>query len=131
MTSSDAQLLLDARNAPAAFEQLVARHLDTVYRYVARRLGPTNAEDVVSEVFATAYAIRGRYDASRPSALPWLTRTTAGCARCRSGRTQRHRTKHGSQKPFGSKAEGVQSFHGPVLVAARRAGRGMLAAQVG
>lgn len=72
MTPTDAQLLLDARSAPAAFEQLVARHLDTVYRYVARRLAPTNAEDVVSEVFAIAYAIRGRYDPSRSSALPWL-----------------------------------------------------------
>jgi RNA polymerase sigma factor (sigma-70 family) len=72
MTTTDAELLMDARDAPAAFEQLVARHLDTIYRYVARRVGPTNAEDVVSEVFATAYAIRGRYDTSRPSALPWL-----------------------------------------------------------
>ena len=72
VTATDAQLLMEARDTPAAFEEIVARHLHTVHRYVARRLGPTSAEDVVSEVFATAYAIRARYDTSRSSALPWL-----------------------------------------------------------
>lgn len=71
-TTTDAQLLAQARTTPAAFETLVIRHHDVIYRYVARRLGPNTAEDVVSEVFTTAYAIRSRYDADRPDARPWL-----------------------------------------------------------
>ncbi len=57
---------------PSAFEAVVIRHHGVIHRYVARRLGPVTAEDVVSEVFTTAYAIRSRYDADRPDARPWL-----------------------------------------------------------
>lgn len=71
-TSTDAELVTQAISSPAAFETLVIRHHGAIHRYVARRLGPNTAEDVVSEVFTTAYAIRGRYDTSRPDARPWL-----------------------------------------------------------
>lgn len=72
MAPTDAQLMRDSRKDPSAFTGLVARHLATVHRYAARRLGPTDAEDVASEVFAIAYAARDRYDDSRADALPWL-----------------------------------------------------------
>lgn len=70
--ATDAELMSQAQSAPAAFERLVLRHHDAIHRYVARRLGPRSAEDVVSEVFTTAYAIRARYDMTRPNARPWL-----------------------------------------------------------
>lgn len=71
-TSTDAELLAQAMTSPAAFETFVIRHHGAIHRYVARRLGPTTAEDVVSEVFTTAYSIRARYDTARPDARPWL-----------------------------------------------------------
>jgi RNA polymerase sigma-70 factor (ECF subfamily) len=71
-TPTDAALIAEARTTPAAFEAVVHRHHLAVHRYVARRLGPTDAEDVVSEVFATAYAARARYDGTRADARPWL-----------------------------------------------------------
>ena len=70
--NTDAELLAQAIATPAAFETLVIRHHPAIYRYVARRLGPNTAEDVVNEVFTTAYAIRSRYDTARPDARPWL-----------------------------------------------------------
>jgi RNA polymerase sigma factor (sigma-70 family) len=69
---TDAQLLAESSSEAEPFEQLVLRHHPAVHRYVARRLGPTQADDVASEVFATAYALRGRYDATRADARPWL-----------------------------------------------------------
>lgn len=70
--ATDAELMSQAQSAPAAFERLVLRHHDAIHRYVARRLGAGSADDVVSEVFTTAYAIRARYDSTRPNARPWL-----------------------------------------------------------
>ncbi len=71
-TGTDAELMAQSIATPSAFEALVIRHHGVIYRYVARRLGPVTAEDVVSEVFTTAFAIRSRYDADRPDARPWL-----------------------------------------------------------
>ncbi|MFB4274236.1 MULTISPECIES: RNA polymerase sigma factor [unclassified Nonomuraea] len=41
-------------------------------RYVARRLGPSLADDIVSDTFLTAFRRRHRYDPSHPDARPWL-----------------------------------------------------------
>ncbi len=69
---TDAELLVAARETPAAFEHIVVRHHAAIHRYVARRLGAALAEDLVSDVFATAFAIRSRYDDTQASARPWL-----------------------------------------------------------
>jgi RNA polymerase sigma-70 factor (ECF subfamily) len=71
-TQTDAALITEARTTPAAFEAVVRRHHLAIHRYVMRRLGPAEAEDVVSEVFAAAYASRKRYDPAHQSARPWL-----------------------------------------------------------
>lgn len=47
-------------------------HARTIRAYAVRRVGPDAADDVVSEVFATAW--RRRLDVPDP-ALPWLLRT--------------------------------------------------------
>ena len=39
----------------AAFEELVTRHRDVVYRLAARTVGPTEAEDVSQDVFLLAF----------------------------------------------------------------------------
>jgi RNA polymerase sigma-70 factor (ECF subfamily) len=43
-----------------------------LHRYVARRLGSDVAEDIVAEVFLTAFRQRHRYQPSQPDARPWL-----------------------------------------------------------
>lgn len=69
----DPDELLLARSAtdPAAFEPLVHRHSPALYAYLARRV-PSAAEDLLSEVWLSAYAGRGTYDANRGPARGWL-----------------------------------------------------------
>jgi RNA polymerase sigma-70 factor (ECF subfamily) len=69
---TDADAIAVSLRDPDRFAVLVERHLDEIFRYAARRIGPSAAEDVVADTFAAAFARRKRYDASYPSALPWL-----------------------------------------------------------
>ena len=58
---------------PATFEQAFSRHHDTIFRYVASRVGSTAAEDVVHDTFEQAFAKRSSFDPTRAdSPLPWL-----------------------------------------------------------
>ena len=70
---SDAALLAAAADGDGhAFEQLVGRHHVAVHRYVARRIGVADAEDVVSETFEVALRRAGSYRPLGERALPWL-----------------------------------------------------------
>lgn len=69
---TDAAVLQDSLQRPDSFADLFDRHGDEIHRYVARRLGPGTAEDVVAETFLTAFRKRGQYDFARPDARPWL-----------------------------------------------------------
>jgi RNA polymerase sigma-70 factor (ECF subfamily) len=60
-------LTADAR--PRSVETLFAEHADTVYRYCRVRLGPTDAQDAVSEVFIVAMR---RLDEIPENAVAWL-----------------------------------------------------------
>jgi RNA polymerase sigma-70 factor (ECF subfamily) len=75
MTEStpDAALLAESRIRPEAFGELYRRHATAVFRYLARRVGASAAEDLLSEVFVAAVGARTRV-APHPSgsALPWL-----------------------------------------------------------
>jgi RNA polymerase sigma-70 factor (ECF subfamily) len=48
------------------------RHAAHVQRYIARRLGPQVADDLIAETFLVAFDKRARYDLTRPDARPWL-----------------------------------------------------------
>lgn len=69
---TDGELLDAADSDPAAFEAFVIRHHARLHRYAARRLGAEDAEEVVNDVFATAYVKRARFDRERADAAPWL-----------------------------------------------------------
>lgn len=71
-TWTDAEVVAASVRRPEAFAALYDRHAATLYRYLDRRVPSLDAEDLVSEVFATAFRLRGRYDPARPDALPWL-----------------------------------------------------------
>jgi RNA polymerase sigma factor (sigma-70 family) len=69
---TDAELIRDSGADPRAFMPLVERHHRILYGYLARRVGPDVAEELVSETFARAFALRERFDTQRPDARPWL-----------------------------------------------------------
>ncbi len=68
---SDELLLARSATDPASFEPLVERHSAALYAYLARRL-PDAAEDVLSEVWLSAYAGRATFDPDRGPARGWL-----------------------------------------------------------
>ncbi|MER6817732.1 RNA polymerase sigma factor [Spirillospora sp. NPDC000708] len=68
----DAELIDRSRNQPEAFSGIYERHSRRLWGYVARRLGPDAADDIVSETFLIAFRRRGDYDLTREDAGPWL-----------------------------------------------------------
>jgi RNA polymerase sigma factor (sigma-70 family) len=54
------------------FEELFEREFDSVYGYLARRVGPELGRDLAAETFTRAFAARKRYDPARGEARPWL-----------------------------------------------------------
>ena len=69
---SDAAIIARSRDEPETFALLFRRHAAQLQRYVARRLGPHVAEDVLADVFLAAFRQRHRYDPDRADARPWL-----------------------------------------------------------
>lgn len=69
---TDAQLIEASLTNPDAFTALFERHAGPVHRYIVKRAGPREAEDLVGETFATAFRSRRTYDLSCPNARPWL-----------------------------------------------------------
>ena len=71
-TGDDATLIARSLRAPECFGALFDRHAPAISRYVARRLGPDAADDLVAETFLVAFRRRGHYDAAHADARPWL-----------------------------------------------------------
>ena len=70
--TSDAQLiersLVDAEVFAAIFE----RHAESIHRFLWRRSSGPAVDDLVSDVFLTAFRRRSAYDVTRADARPWL-----------------------------------------------------------
>ncbi|HZD22662.1 MAG TPA: RNA polymerase sigma factor [Acidimicrobiia bacterium] len=69
---TDAEIISASLVDATDFEIIVDRHFNAVFAFVARRVGRQDAQDVASEVFLRAFALRHRYDRSRSDCLPWL-----------------------------------------------------------
>lgn len=85
----DASILRRSLTAPDIFAELFRRHAGAIGRYLARRIGPHDAEDVLADTFLEAFRQRARYDLGQPNALPWLY----GIATHRLGRHKRSELK--------------------------------------
>jgi RNA polymerase sigma-70 factor (ECF subfamily) len=70
--AADATLIRKSVLVPERFAAIFDRHAVALHRYVARRLGPDAADDVVAETFLRAFQRRSGYDMSFPDARPWL-----------------------------------------------------------
>ncbi|WP_459804790.1 RNA polymerase sigma factor [Herbidospora sp. RD11066] len=72
MTARDNDLVRLSLTDPECFAVLFDRHAPHLHAYVARRLGPDVADDVVSDTFLDAFRRRHAYDPHRADARPWL-----------------------------------------------------------
>ncbi|WP_432519226.1 RNA polymerase sigma factor [Kineococcus sp. SYSU DK006] len=71
--AADDELLARSLLRPQTFGELYERHATAVFRFIARRAGPSAAEDLLGDVFVAALEARVRYRPhSSGSALPWL-----------------------------------------------------------
>lgn len=55
-----------------AFGHVVRRHQVRIFGYLARRTGRLDAEDLLAEVWISAFRSRATYDLEQTTALPWL-----------------------------------------------------------
>jgi RNA polymerase sigma-70 factor, ECF subfamily len=88
----DSSIIASSMDEPGTFGLLFDRHSRGLHRYMARRVGADLAEDLVAETFLTAFRLRHRYDASYPSARPWLFGIAANLIR-RYRRTERRQLR--------------------------------------
>jgi RNA polymerase sigma factor (sigma-70 family) len=69
--SDDRRIVTASLDEPEAFGELFRRHAPRLHAYVKRRLGPSLADDVVSETFTTAFRRRETFD-ERAEFGAWL-----------------------------------------------------------
>jgi RNA polymerase sigma factor (sigma-70 family) len=69
---TDAQLMRGSCRRPDLFGPIFERHFAAVYRYLRRRVGDANAEELAAETFLQAFGSRERFRPHSDSALPWL-----------------------------------------------------------
>src|SRR4029077_16915997 len=72
MEESDGAVIADSLETPGAFGAIFDRHGSTLLRFLARRVGPVGAEDLLGEVFRIAFERRSAFERDRASARPWL-----------------------------------------------------------
>ncbi|MES9538032.1 MULTISPECIES: RNA polymerase sigma factor [unclassified Actinomadura] len=68
----DEALLASSVRDGDRFTAVYDRHFADVHRYVAGRLGPQTADDVVAETFLAAFRRRAAFDPARGTVRPWL-----------------------------------------------------------
>jgi RNA polymerase sigma factor (sigma-70 family) len=72
MEESDGAVMAGSLETPAAFGVIFDRHGSTLLRFLARRVDPAEAEDLLGEVFRIAFERRSAFEPDRDSARPWL-----------------------------------------------------------
>jgi RNA polymerase sigma-70 factor (ECF subfamily) len=70
--STDAELVVGSHADPNLFGTIFERNYAPVHRYLRRRLGADDADELASETFARAFRSRGRYDATSGEPRAWL-----------------------------------------------------------
>jgi RNA polymerase sigma-70 factor, ECF subfamily len=80
-SATDAEVICASIDEPKAFWHLFQRHYDSLFAFVARRLGRDAADDLATDVFLKAFALRARYDQSHSDARPWLFGIAANLVR--------------------------------------------------
>jgi RNA polymerase sigma-70 factor (ECF subfamily) len=68
----DADVISASLTEPERFTALYQRYAGEIYRYIAGRLGPDTADDLMADTFLEAFRHRARYDPHRAGVRPWL-----------------------------------------------------------
>lgn len=68
----DARIIQQSLSDPSAFAAVYDRHAPVLLTYLSRRVGVSDAEGLLGELFRIAFESRARYDTTRPNARPWL-----------------------------------------------------------
>ncbi len=76
----DRDVVAESLTRPEAFAELFERHSRVVHGYLSRRVGDL-ADDLLSEVFLTAFAKRASYRPETPDVRPWLFGIAANLVR--------------------------------------------------
>jgi RNA polymerase sigma-70 factor (ECF subfamily) len=114
MSLSDGAMIAASLAEPVQFAGIFDRHIDHVRKFVIRRLGESQGDDVVSEVFRVAFERRETFDVAADSALPWLYGIAANLVR------REHRS-HARRLAALGRADGRRELMGdPLLDAAAR-----------
>lgn len=69
---SDAELFAESVAAPRLIGEIFDRHAPELLRYLTRRVGSHDAEDVLSQTFLVAMERRASFHPTAQSARPWL-----------------------------------------------------------
>lgn len=68
----DAAIMARSLAEPELFAVVYRRHAPAIQRYVTRRIGAQDADDVVTETFLAAFTQRATFRADGRECLPWL-----------------------------------------------------------
>jgi len=77
----DGRLIARSQRQPNAFAGIFDRHFLAVHRYLARRFGREQADDLASQTFVIAFERRASFRSGEPSARPWLLGIATNLAR--------------------------------------------------
>ena len=98
---TDGEAIRASLSRPEAFEPVFDRHYDSIFKYLARRVGPDVGGELASEVFTIAFAQRSRFRDDADDARPWLYGIAANLAR-RQARTWRRSRRAGQRSTGGN-----------------------------
>lgn len=98
--------LIEAGETPDDFARLFDRYSVTIHRYVARRLGTTEADDLLGQTFLIAFERRHRYVDSPAGALPWLYGIATNLIHRRRRDEVRQYRAYARSEPAGSEQHG-------------------------
>ncbi len=89
---TDGEVMAASQGEAQHFAVIYERYFAQIYRYVARRIGSSAADDLTAEVFLRAFARRVQFDPAAVTARPWLYGFAANIVADHL-RSQRRRTR--------------------------------------
>jgi RNA polymerase sigma-70 factor (ECF subfamily) len=69
---SDGEIIKASLGDPVAFARIFDLYVSDLSRFVIRRAGQEAGEDLVAEIFTTAFRVRETFDETVKNARPWL-----------------------------------------------------------
>jgi len=70
--TEDARIIECSLHDPTRFAIVFDRHAGVVFRFLVRRVGRADADELLGETFRIAFERRHTFDLARPNARPWL-----------------------------------------------------------